>query len=96
MRPATRLFAFQRRQGVFVQREAHVVGAAAQLDVVLFGAGEIEQRRAEAVFLEQAHIDLQAVVEGEADFVLAVRQNLIDAGIFQDVLGERVDVLLRV
>ncbi len=45
--------AFQRGQCVFIQRPAHVEGAAAEGDVVSFGAGEIKQRGAE-VFLSRA------------------------------------------
>ncbi len=88
-------FTLQRRQGIFVQRIAHIVGPATQSDVVLLGSGEIEERRAEAFLVEQTHVHLEAAVEGKAHLVLAMRQNLIDAGIFQDVFGDGVDVFLR-
>src|SRR6202000_2521755 len=73
----------------------HVVGAAAQFDVVFLGAGEIEQCRPEAIFVEQANVDLKPVVEVEADLVFAFGENLIDPRIGQDVRRDRIDVFLR-
>ena len=86
MRCATRFAALERGERVFVERVAHVVGAAAQRDVVFLRAGEIEQRGAEAFLCEEAHVDLHAVGEQEADFVFAVGQHLLDARELQDVL----------
>ena len=58
-------------------------------------AGEIKQRGAEAVLLEQSHIDLQAIVEVEADFVFALGQHLVDSRICEDMVGDGIDVFLR-
>src|SRR5579862_6196962 len=88
------LLALQRRKGVFVQGESHVIGAAAQLNVVFLRAGEVQQGCAETVLVEQAHVDLQAVVEIKADFVFALGENLIDSRKGQNVRGDRVNVLL--
>ena len=62
---------------------------------MLLRAGEIHQRRAIIFFLEQAHIHLQSIRQREADFVLSMRQLLIDVRKFQDVFRQRVDMLLR-
>ena len=45
------------------QRVAHFEGALAQGDVVRLGAGKVLQRRAVGLRGQQAHVDLQAVVE---------------------------------
>ena len=88
--------AFQRGERIFVERPAHVQRAAAQRDVVRLRSREIEQRRAEGFLFEQPHIHLQAVAQQKADFIFAVRERLLDARIFQDMLGHRVDVFLLV
>src|SRR5262249_22858799 len=53
-------FAFQGGEGIFVEREAHLKGAAADGDVVFLGAGEIKKSRAVALWFEQANVDLRA------------------------------------
>ena len=88
--------ALERGERVLVERPAHVVGAAAQRDVVLLRAGEVQQRRAEVFLAQQPQIHLQLAVEQDADFVFAVRERLVDRGIAQNVFGDRVDVLLIV
>src|SRR5712664_1139264 len=93
--PGHAFFTLQGGQSIFIQRESHIVGAAAQGHVVLFRAGKVKQRGAEVLFFQQAHVNLQSVLQREADLVFSVRQRLIDAGKRKDVLGERVHVLLR-
>ena len=88
--------ALERRQRVFVQRVAHLVGAAAQRDVVFLRSGEIEQRGAKAFLFENPHVDLQSVLQNEADLVLAVRQRLVDSREFENVLRDRFDGFRRV
>src|SRR6266581_2770865 len=89
------LFTLERRERVFVERQPHVVGAAAQRHVVFFRAGEIEQGGAKVFFFEQSNVNLQSVLQREADLVFSVRQRLIDAGKRKDVFGDRVHMLLR-
>ena len=76
--------ALEGRERVFVERLAHVEGAAAQRHVVLLRAGEIEQGRAEAFLFEQPYVHLQAAGQQEADFVFAVRQASVDS---RDISG---------
>ena len=76
----------QHREFVFVERVAHVESAATQSDIVFFGAGEVEQGSAEIFLVEQAHIDLQAIAQRETDFIFAVSQGLVDAGVFKNVI----------
>ena len=90
------LAALQRGQGVFVERPAHFVGAAAEGDVVLLRSGEIEQRGAEIFFAEKAQVDLQAAFEQDADFVSAVGEGLADGRVTQDVFGDFVDIFLGI
>ena len=85
--------AFQRGEGVLVERPAHIVGAAAQRDVVRLGAGEIHECGAEIFLAQQAQIDLQLAVENDADFVFAVSERLVNSGIAQQMLGNLVDLL---
>src|SRR6266581_6737443 len=93
--PGDALFSLERRERVFVERQPHVVGAAAQRHVVLFRAGKIKQGSAKVFFFEQAYVDLQPVLQREADLVFSMRQRLIDPGKRKDVLGKHVHVLLR-
>ena len=86
----------QRGHFIFVEGPAHVVGAATQSDVVFLGAGEIQKRGAEIFFFEEADIDLQAAGQGEADFVFAVGEDLIDARVSEDMFGDGVDDVLAV
>ena len=58
-------------------------------------AREIHQRRAKVLLLQQPDVHLQSIRQREADFVLAMRQLLVDVRKFQDVLRERVHVFLR-
>ncbi len=88
--------AFQRGHRVFIQRPAHVEGAAAEGDVVRFGAGEIKESGAEVFFREHADVHLESAAEQDADFVFAVREGLIDSRIFQNVFGDGVHVFLFV
>ena len=93
--PGHALFTLQSSQGIFVERKSHVIGAPAQGHVVLFRPGKIKQGSAEVFFFEHSNVDLQSILQREADLVFSVRQRLIDAGKCKDVLGERVHVLLR-
>ena len=95
-RPGDAPPAFQRGQRVFVERPAHLVGAPAQRHVVLFRPGEVEQGSAAIFRLEQAHVHLQARAQPEADLVLTLRQRLRVFRERQNVLRERVHVLLGV
>ena len=63
--------ALQSGERVFVEGVAHVVGAAAEGDVVFFGAGEVNQGGAEVLFLEQPDVNLQAADQQKAYFVTA-------------------------
>ena len=93
--PRDVFFAFERCELILVQRVAHFVRAAAKPHVVLSGAREIQKGRTEIFLFQQAHIDLQSILERETDFVLAVGKRLVDIWKFQDVFGERVHVFLR-
>ena len=64
------------REPVLVQRQALVVRHAAQLDVVLLAAGEVEQRRAERLRRHQPQVHLQAVGEPHRGLGVAARQHL--------------------
>ncbi len=88
--------AFDRGERVFVERPAHIVGAAAQGDVVFLRAGEIEERGAKTIFVEKAHVHLQPAFEQHADFIFAVRERLHVSRIFQNVFGHSVDILLAI
>jgi len=72
------------RQPVLTQGVAHLERPLAQRDAVVFGAGEVLQRRSEGIWRKQAHIDLKSAAQLEADLVLAFGQDILDAGEFQD------------
>ena len=76
---------FEPRQRVFAERVAHLERALAQGDVVHLGAGEVLQRRAVGALRQQAHVDLQAVAQVEADLVLAFGDDVRDGRIGGDV-----------
>ncbi len=57
--------------------------------------GEVEQRRAETLLFKQTHVDLQPILQREADLVLAVRQRLVDTRKLKNVLGQGIHVFLR-
>ena len=87
--------AFQRGQGVFVERVAHLSGAAAQRDVVLLRAGEVDQRGAVVFRQQQAHVHLHALGHAKAHFIFAARQHLLDFAVAQNVLRERFELARR-
>ena len=87
------LVALERRQAVLVQRESHAQRALAQRDVVVLAAGEILHGSAEGFRRQQADIYLHAVAQLDADFVLALRQRLQDAGEGEDARDERLALL---
>ena len=76
---------------VFVQRVAHLDGAAAKRDVVFLRSREIEQRGAVAFLFENANIHLHSTLQEKADFVLAVRELLRDFGARENVLRDGFD-----
>ena len=82
-------------QRPLAQRVAHFEGALAQRDVVRLGAGEVLERRAIGFRRKQAHVDLQAVGEMEADLVLAFGDDVVNAGIGGDVIDRGAGVLGR-
>ena len=69
---------FEAEQGVLVEGEAAFDGALAQGDVVHLGAGEVLQGGSVAAAGQEADVDLKIVAEGEADFVLALGEELVD------------------
>ncbi len=83
----------RRSERVLVEGEAALDGALAQGDVVHLGAGEVLQGGAVAGAGEQANVDLEVVAQGEADFVLAAGEQLVDEGQGGDVLDGRRDHL---
>ena len=85
------LVVFEAEESVLAEGEAALDGALAQGDVVMLGAGEVLQRGAVAGAGEQADVDLQVVAQGEADLVLAAREELVDEGEGGDVLDGRGD-----
>ncbi len=93
--PGDAALALQRGQRVFVQSEAHIIGAAAQIDVVFARSGEVQQSSAKALLIKQPHVHLDTGVQREANFIFAVRQNLVDSRVLQNMFGDGVDVLLR-
>ena len=72
-------------EGPLAEGVAHLESALAQRDVVGLGAGEVLQRGAVGFGGQQAHVDLQAVAEIEADLVFALGDDAVDAGIGGDV-----------
>ena len=78
-------FAGDLGQLVFVEGVAHLQRAAAQGHVVLLRAGEIDQRCAEILRLEQAHVHLQPVDQAEAELIFALRQHLLDGPVAQNM-----------
>ena len=61
-------------------------------DVVFLRAGEVEHRGAVVFGFEQAHVHLQIVCRRKLSFVFAVRQNLLDLFVGQNVLRQRFDL----
>src|SRR5712691_9898194 len=70
--PGDAFFSLERCERVFVERQPHVVGAAAQRYVVFFRAGKIKQGGAKVFFFEQSNVNLQSVLQREADLVFSV------------------------
>ncbi len=56
------------------------MGALAQGDVVVLGAGEVLQGGAVGGAREEADVDLKLIAEGEGDLVLALGEELVDEG----------------
>src|SRR5690606_19356814 len=74
---------------VLVEMPASIERELPQLNVVLLGAREVEDRGSEAVLLHRPQVDLQALVEFNARLGLALAEN---GGDFV-VAGERVGQL---
>ena len=77
---------FDAEESVLVQREAALDGALAEGDVVHLRAGEVLEGCAVAAAGKEADVDLEIVAEGEADFVLALGDELVDEREGSDVL----------
>ncbi len=82
---------FDAEEGVLVEGVAALDGALAEGHVVHLGAGEVLQRSSVAAAWEEADVDLEVVAEGEADFVLALGDELVDEGKGGDVLNRGRD-----
>ena len=89
------LVVVQAKQPILAQGEAELQGALAQGHVVVLRTGEVLQRRAIGIRRKGADIHLQAVAEFEADLVIALGQDLHDAGKAQD-LFDQIGALLVV
>ncbi len=76
---------FDAEESVLVQGEAAFDGALAKGYVVHLGAGEVLEGGSVAGAGEEADVDLEIVAEGEADFVLAFGEELVDEGQGGDV-----------
>ena len=80
-----RLLAFERGQAVFVQRVSHLQRALAQGHVVRLRSGEVLHGRAERFRRQQAHVDLHAAAQVEADLVVAAGDDVHQRRILRDV-----------
>src|SRR5437016_3907444 len=76
------------RQAVFAERVAHLESALAQSDVVGFRSGEILHGSAERFRRQQAHVNLHASAQAEANFIFATRDDLHQAGQLDDVFDQ--------
>ena len=75
-------------KAVFIQLPSVALGAVAQRHVMFLRAGEVLQRGAVGGALEQAHVNLQVVLELHADLVFTFGQNRGDAGKLDEVVGD--------
>src|ERR1700753_2641359 len=82
---------FDAEESVLVEREAAFDGALAKSDVVHLAAGEVLQGGSVAAAGKEADVDLKIVAQGEADFVLSLRYQLIDEGKSGDVFDGCAD-----
>ena len=69
--------AIVRKQAVLVQSKFFLLSAFAQSHIVIFRAGEIQQRRAIARFIDDAQINLDAAGEAHGQFRFAFAENLL-------------------
>ncbi|HVR02095.1 MAG TPA: hypothetical protein VMT47_08190 [Polyangia bacterium] len=74
------LAALDGRERVLVEGEAAREGALAQLDVVGLRAREVEQRGAELVGRDDAHVDLNAARRDDAGLRVAAPEHTVDEG----------------
>jgi hypothetical protein len=84
--PATSFSLFKVREAVFVEGVTHFEGALAQGDVVSLRSGEVLHGRAERFRRKQANVHLQIAAQAEADFVVALGDDVHERRIFCDVL----------
>ena len=80
---------FSRKQPIFVQLPAMLVGKPAQRNVVSFGTGEIQQRGAIAFLRHRADIDLQAGAKHHGGARRAMRGNLRDVFVLHQPGSDR-------
>ncbi len=71
-------------QTPFVERELLVLSQPAQLDVMVFRAGEIKERRAKVFRWHDPQIDLQPADHAHADFARPLHDNLLHFGKFRE------------
>ncbi len=83
-----RFLVFDAREAVFIERKAHFERALAQRYVVCLGTGEILHGRSEGLGRQQAYVHLHAVAVPEADLVVALRDDVHQAGKAQQMLGD--------
>ncbi len=83
------------KDAVLVDLEAALLADAAQRDVVRLGAGEVEERRAEARRRHDAQIDLQAAAQADARPRRAARQNSRGIGVADETLDDGATIAVR-
>ena len=76
-------------QAVLVQLEALADGAVAQRDVVGLRSGEVLQRGAAAVGGDEAQVGLEAALDEDARFRLAVAEHALDQTVLDEVVHQR-------
>src|SRR5271155_1569217 len=85
-----RLLVFDCGQAVFVERETHLERALAQGHIVRLGSGEILHGRSERFRRQQAHVHLHAIAVPETDLILALGNDVHQAGEAEQVFDERL------
>src|SRR5439155_812287 len=78
------------RQAVFAERVAHLESALPQSHVVGFRSGEVLHGSAERFRRQQAHVNLHASAQAEADFIFAARDDLHQTGQLDDMFDQLV------
>jgi hypothetical protein len=72
------LAALELGQAIFIERQATRQGTHAQLDVVAFRPGEVEQGRTELVLFDHAQIHLNAAPGDDAGFSFTPADHALD------------------